>query len=176
MAADHLSRPAPRNENCPRIRWLKKIFSGEIGVREKTGRNDGDRIKSYLAYTGNREGVPWCAAFVCWVLGEAGIPNPRSAWCPDLFRSNNVTWNRQSGSLLRIDRGKLPALPHAGDVFGLYFAEKGRIAHVGFVDSIKGNWLITVEGNTNAEGSREGDGVYRKRRLLQSIYAFARWE
>ena len=62
------------------------------------------------------------------------------------------------------------SLPQKGDVFGIWFPDKGRIAHVGFVDSWSDKWLITVEGNTNEAGSREGDGVWRKRRLVASVY------
>ena len=62
-----------------------------------------------------------------------------------------------------------------GDVFGLYFPEKRRIAHVGFIDQWDGTWMISVEGNTNVSGSREGDGVYRKRRLVRTVYKVARY-
>ena len=66
-------------------------------------------------------------------------------------------------------------IPTTGDIFGLFFPEKGRIAHVGFIDEWKDPWVITVEGNTNVLGSREGDGVYRKRRLVRSVYKVARY-
>ena len=46
---------------------------------------------------------------------------------------------------------------------------------MGFIDEWKDPWLITVEGNTNVLGSREGDGVYRKRRLVRSVYKVARY-
>ncbi|MES2875810.1 MAG: hypothetical protein V4708_18950 [Bacteroidota bacterium] len=69
---------------------------------------------------------------------------------------------------------KLPT-PNTGDVFGLYFPEKGRIAHVGFIDEWKDPWVVTVEGNTNVLGSREGDGVYRKRRLVRTVSKVARY-
>ena len=65
--------------------------------------------------------------------------------------------------------------PTAGDVFGIFFAEKKRIAHCGFIDVWDSKWVITVEGNTNEKGSREGDGVYRKRRLAQQLYCIARY-
>ena len=45
----------------------------------------------------------------------------------------------------------------------------------GFIDKKDGNYYITVEGNTNEAGSREGDGVYRKRRHIKTIYAISRW-
>ncbi|HWK59160.1 MAG TPA: hypothetical protein VNQ80_17590 [Parapedobacter sp.] len=46
------------------------------------------------------------------------------------------------------------------------FAGLQRIGNVGFVDEWGiGSYFITVEGNTNEAGNREGDGVYRKRWL-----------
>ena len=67
--------------------------------------------------------------------------------------------------------------PGKADVFGIWFQNLNRIAHVGFIDEWKDDcaFCITVEGNTNDEGSREGDGVYKKRRLKSQIYKVSRW-
>jgi hypothetical protein len=46
-----------------------------------------------------------------------------------------------------------------------------RIAHVGFIDGLKGKFVSTVEGNTNAQGSRDGNGVFRRLRPKLAIYA-----
>src|SRR5690606_12643905 len=100
----------------------------------------------------------WCAAFVSWVFAKAGYAAPRTAWSPALFISSVMT--------KKIERG---------NVFGIYIANLNRIGHVGIVERKDGDWLITIEGNTNSDGSREGDGVYRKRRHLRTIYAYADW-
>jgi hypothetical protein len=57
-----------------------------------------------------------------------------------------------------------------GQVFGLYFESKKRVAHVGLIVSETKFSYITIEGNTDTDGSREGDGVYRKIRNKRSIY------
>ncbi len=62
-------------------------------------------------------------------------------------------------------------IPLKADVFFIWFAEKKRVAHTGFIDRWNQTFAITVEGNTNQAGSREGDGVYKKRRLKRQIYA-----
>ena len=270
---------------------IRSIYRAELGVREATGRNDGSRVEEYLRYVGLKKGQPWCASFVCWALGKAGIDNPRSGYCPRLFGRDKLVWERRRGggglnlasydggpvapvqsaaagvlsrkgrfadvggeneglsgrglisrksrfanvavenaglgalaltsrsslfadvaaenegfsarsvinrkSLFLSDAGEMgSSVPSvlisrqaifrasgaetgdlaSGDsalVFGLYFPEKGRIAHVGFVDALAGKYIITVEGNTNEAGSREGDGVYCKRRLLSSVYQIA---
>ena len=134
------------------------IAGTQIGVREAKGKNDGLAVEAYLKYTGNIKGEPWCASFVSWVFGKAGLAMPRSAWSPALFPKNRQTLN------------PLPA-----DVFGIYFEKYQRIAHCGLVESTKGSWVYTIEGNTNVAGSREGDGVFRKLRHHRTIAVYANW-
>ncbi len=145
-----------------------KTYQGEIGIREETGQNDGQRVEEYLHAVGQKKGAPWCAAFVSWVFVQADVTAIRSAWSPSWFPAANVVYTRGSA-------GNLTPLP--ADVFGIYFQNLKRIAHVGFIDNWQSNtsFLITVEGNTNDAGSREGDGVYRKRRLKSQIYKISRW-
>ena len=208
-----LTKPDKSTFN-PLVRKVQQIYTSQIGVRESPS-NAGPEVEKYLRYVKLPKGNPWCAAFVCWVFGRAGIENPRSGWSPDLFSASKLIWERgkitgKKFSLepgirnkeptclparqgfppkvpfdypSRLASGKLPsgqagrqlATPETSDVFGIYFQEKKRIAHVGFIDQWDGKWLITVEGNTNLSGSREGDGVYRKRRLLSSINKVARY-
>lgn len=146
---------------------VKTLYTLQVGIREK-GLNRGPEVEKYLRYVGLSKGQPWCAAFVCWVFGKAGVPNPRSGWSPALFPHRKVIWNRDKD--VHLNR-----TPRAGDVFGIYFPQKNRIAHVGFVDLWQKNWVITVEGNTNTAGSVDGDGVYKKRRPQRSIYQVARY-
>ncbi|MDR2283061.1 MAG: hypothetical protein LBE37_07630, partial [Sphingobacterium sp.] len=40
------------------------IASKELGVREATGKNDGQRVEEYLRYTNLGKGYEWCASFV----------------------------------------------------------------------------------------------------------------
>ncbi|MDB5030547.1 CHAP domain-containing protein [Mucilaginibacter sp.] len=146
---------------------VKHIYDAEVGVHEQTNHNDGVRVEAYLRYCSLTKGNPWCASFVCWAYGQAKIKNPRSGYCPDLFNSNHTIYKRTIRSP--------QAHPQTGDVWGLYFPEKGRVAHVGFVDQWQNKYVITVEGNTNEAGNREGDGVYRKRRTIKSIYVVANY-
>lgn len=137
---------------------LIKIASHEIGVREEMGHNDGKMVAAYLKSVGLKVGAPWCAAFVSWVYQQAGYPQPRTGWSPSLFNQ-------------RVHQQKAAA----GQVFGIWFPELQRIAHVGFIAEVQGNWIISVEGNSNTNGSREGDGVYRKRRPLHLLHDLADW-
>ncbi|MFF5381636.1 peptidoglycan-binding protein [Pedobacter suwonensis] len=137
---------------------LLQVAEKELGVRESSGNNDGPRVAEYLSYVHVPEGSAWCAAFVSWVFGQAGYPVPRTAWSPALFPLSKRTKQIR------------PAV-----VFGIYFSQFRRIAHCGLVERQDGDWMITIEGNTNPDGSREGDGVYRKRRPLKAVKYFADW-
>lgn len=137
---------------------LVTIALHELAVRELTGHNDGKRVEEYLSSVGLKKGEPWCAAFISWVFYKEGFAKPRSGWCPDLFPPS------------RLARSALP-----GDVLGIYFEEYKRIAHVGLVEKIEGKWCLSIEGNTSITGSRDGDGVYRRRRLLKTIAHISNW-
>lgn len=134
------------------------IARSQIGVREATGNNDGVRVEGYLKVNHLTKGNPWCAAFISWVFKQAGFAQPRTAWSPALF-----PLAQQSLS------------PKPADVLGIYSIKLKRIAHCGLVERRKNNWIISIEGNTNADGSRDGDGVYRKWRHLRTIAKFADW-
>ncbi|MCD0489791.1 peptidoglycan-binding protein [Pedobacter sp. MC2016-14] len=134
------------------------LATGEIGVRELTGNNDGKRVEEYLRCVGLKKGNPWCAAWISFVFMKAGYTLPRTGWSPALFR-----------------KGKLTREPKRGVVFGLYFPDKKRIAHCGILERVHGSHLYTIEGNTDASGSNEGDGVYRRLRNLKHVRHFAEW-
>ncbi|MFN0255007.1 CHAP domain-containing protein [Pedobacter ureilyticus] len=131
---------------------LLNIARSQIGVREATGNNDGYQVEQYLAYTGNKKGEAWCASFVSWVFGKAGYAAPRTAWSPSLF-----------------PQVRLVKLAEPGNVFGIYFNDKKRIAHAGIVEKVKDTWITTIEGNTDTDGRRDGDGVYRKLRHAKPL-------
>ncbi|SEO08232.1 hypothetical protein SAMN05216436_1328 [bacterium A37T11] len=173
---------------------LHRIYTAEIGVREPTGRNDGIRVQEYLQEVGLKGNYSYCAAFVSYTFSQAGMAEPRTAWSPALFPDKRVVWERGEKTNVMPGSGMLRLAPLAqknvkmGDVFGLYFSELKRIAHCGFVDQWDGTWCITVEANTNSVGAvisendlgnpiraGPGEGVYRKKRLVRTIYKVADW-
>lgn len=130
----------------------------EIGVQEATGNNDGRRVEEYLVYTGFGKGHAWCAAFVSWCYGQAGLAVPRNAWSPALFPLTRRYTARQ------IEQGTV----RQADLFAIYSPSLQRINHVGIVRKKEGNWIVTVEGNVD-------NRVLSKRRPLATIYAFSNW-
>jgi hypothetical protein len=150
------SKPTER----PR-RDLVAIYTAEIGVTESGGNNRGPRVEEYLAATGLPGGNPWCAAFVRWSFDQAGLKTDITAWSPTAYDRKKVVWKNGWKDEFR-----------QGQVFTIYYSRLGRIGHTGFADRmVNENLVETVEGNTNDGGSREGDGVYRKKRSLNSLFA-----
>lgn len=133
---------------------LEEVYLSQIGVRELTGNNDGKDVEKFLRSVGFDKGFAWCAAFISWCYIESEIEAVKSAWSPDWFPEDKLTNN-----------------PQKGDVGGIYHRDKKRIAHVLIIHRwLESDFCITVEGNTNKAGSREGDGVLKKRRLKKQIY------
>lgn len=121
------------------------IARSKLGYVEATG-ND----TPFGTWTGTPR-QPWCHSFASWVLDQAGLGCGKIAYCP-----TGVNHWKQTGSL--------HAEPQPGDLFYLWFPKKKRYAHVGFVEKVEGDKIVTLEGNSNTAGSRTGGMVCRNRR------------
>lgn len=141
------------------IREVLETAAREVGTTEvPPNSNAGPRVEEYLKMVHLSKGQPWCAAFVAWVgvtaLGERW-PVPRVGGCATLGE-----WAKKE----RVRYLK----PKVGDIGLLYFPKLGRFAHTFFIEStpdVQGRWG-TIEGNTSGGGSREGWGVFRRRRVF----------
>lgn len=148
-----------------------RIATAEIGTAEIDGSNCGPRVNEYKASTwlDSTKPWPWCAAFVCWVVQQALIAagvtetatfkRPRTAGAWDMER-----WSREQDDTTQTKK------PHRGDIAPgdiVVF----RFSHIGFAVSAPDNagYVLTIEGNTDGQGSREGGAVLRKRRHVSAI-------
>lgn len=137
-----------------------QIALGQRGVRE-TSRNRGPMVDVYVRDGGGLDPAgryPWCVAFVVFALrraaAELGMTLPPKA------ASVGKLWHRYNDYVTSI--------PSPGAVF-MHLSDPTDIyspGHVGFVVSVRGDELETVEGNTDVGGGREGDGVYMRTRPL----------
>jgi len=150
---------------------IVRIAKLEIGTEEIGGTNCGPRVNEYKAATWlpADKPWPWCAAFICWVVRramiEAGVQET------DTFKRPRTAgaWDLENWSLKQ-DQSTWTKKPHRGDI------EAGDIvvftfSHVGFAISEPDSegYVLTVEGNSNRAGSREGGGVVMQRRHLSKI-------
>ena len=153
------------------VKEIIRIAKAEVGVREIANTNCGERVDQYKAATwlNPKKGWAWCAAFVCWVVREAmastGVKQTKTFKRPRTAGA----WDFENWSLEQ-DKTTNTKKPHGGDIL------PGDIvvftfSHIGIAVSSPdhdGN-ITTVEGNTDAAGSREGGGVYLKSRHLSKI-------
>lgn len=61
--------------------WIK-VAEAEIGVKERVGSADNPRILEYHSKTSLKstdDEVPWCSAFVNWVMAKCGLERSSSA-------------------------------------------------------------------------------------------------
>ena len=146
---------------------LVALAEKEVGVKEKPlNSNRGKRVEEYQAATWlEGTGWPWCAAFICWLCREAGMPKakrPQTAGAWDFEKYAK----KMGGKLIK------PAAKdkvRAGDIVIFTFS------HIGLAVADEADGLVkTIEGNTDASGSREGGGVYRKTRRKSQIRSIIR--
>lgn len=151
------------------------VASSQVGITEvPPGSNKGPQIDLVLKAVGLGSGYPWCAAFVYWCFQQAcrqmDVKNP----CPKNAGVLNM-WNlagyAESG-LTRItaeQARKNPKLIKPGMQFILKLGPEA--GHTGLIIAVLANGtLITIEGNSNSGGSREGIAVTRlTRRTISSI-------
>lgn len=157
---------------------IVRIAKAEVGNAEVNGTNTGPEIDKYFKaddYDPNGskpgdDGYAWCASFVCWVIREALVSVGAKAKTSGFERPKTPSaWGMEAWSLAQ-DATTWTRKPHRNDIQAgdiVVF----RFSHVGFAISAPDNdgWVTTVEGNTDAAGSREGGGVFIKKRHVSKI-------
>lgn len=141
------------------------IAETQVGKAEDPkGSNWGYPVQMYLNSVGINFPSAWCMAFVYWCFNEAakepGYANP-------VYKTGGVMVQWSKSEKYRVKD------PQPGDVFIMSFG-KG-LGHTGFVESVDKNFIYTVEGNTNDDGSREGYEVARRKRAKSSILGYLRF-
>jgi len=176
--------PAPVAPDAPADEWkppagsalkpveaakLLEVFRGYLGMREEPlGSNNGPMINKFNASCGFKpsDHAPWCASVTHYGYLVLGAPDRPGAYTPSWY------------SKLRVIP---PNMVQPGDVGLVYFPSKGRYAHtiaaiekVGRTGRTVSSYT-TLEGNTTqATGSREGDGFYRRVRPSDTV-TVVRW-
>lgn len=156
-----------------------QVAARSIGVREEPlGSNWGKAVRVYLASIGLFAPASWCAAFVYYKVMQAWhelghAPQEqllwiRTGWVPDMY-----AWARRDGRLLA---GPIPGCVFVVARFNFFGTIIGW-RHTGFVEKVLGDGtILTIEGNTNDDGSANGIGVFRLRRRISNKLRFIRIE
>jgi hypothetical protein len=151
----------------------KWLFVREV-MKNGKGTNTGRWVEAIQRIGGTVKGQPWCACFVCVVLGlllGGKLPFPYTASCDTLLE-----WARSKGVLYDD--------PMPGDIF-LLMASYHDAQHTGFVsEGITDTHFGSIEGNASdpeAPPSRDGFGSFErdvhheKARSIGRNYKYVRW-
>uniref|UniRef100_UPI002FDAFC9D CHAP domain-containing protein n=1 Tax=Bacteroides pyogenes TaxID=310300 RepID=UPI002FDAFC9D len=94
----------------------------------------------YWSWYGFESRVEWCACFVSWCYGQAGLSEPRFAAC----QSQGVAWFTSHGQWGAKDYENIAP----GDAIFFDWDSDGSADHVGLVIGTDGSRVYTVEGNS----------------------------
>lgn len=152
--------------------FLAATAEKEVGIRESPiNSNRGPKVDEYKAATWlpAKKAWPWCAAFICWLVLQAvekGIlketktfKRPRTAGAWDL-----ANWALKQDDTIRTKTKPGDDIAK-GDIIVFTFSHCG----LAVMPPDKAGYFYAVEGNTDASGSREGGGVYLKRRHVSQV-------
>lgn len=138
------------------------------GQKEKTG-NSGFQSPNFekeLASVGWQKSYAWCAYFTKLIYTKAYKADAKlSKIVRDRFNGGALaTYNNAKADGIF----KVSDLPVVGAIVVWQHGNSGN-GHVGIVISfdLKTNTMYCIEGNTNANGSREGDQVAIKARTIK---------
>jgi len=155
-----------------------EIALEENGVREVPKNSNWGPVKKYLKSAGYDSPQPWCAAFTWWCIAEAAATLGKSSpiKIPTAYKGYTPSWlNAAKKSKTWLPVNSLLAdwkLIKPGACFLLYYKKLKRVGHIGFIVRLsdRPGYVVTIEGNTNPSGSREGGGVYIRERKISSLY------
>lgn len=160
---DEPSGPTPvitESEIGKRIVAFAKLDVGKTESPLPPGKpeNWGPYVSGCLAVVGWKTPAFWCAAFVSKIYKDAGAKSAKSAGC-DAW----VAWAKKNNLW-----SKTPAVGAA-----ILYGTAADAHHIGIVESIEGNIIKTIEGNTSGGGfNRNGVGVFNKKTTLAKALGF----
>lgn len=150
----------------------ESIAIKQIGVIEKTGKNDGIEVEKYLKSVGLGKGYPYCKAGQYYCYAEAvkelkqdkiivNNPIPKTALANKVF---DVAKTKNQKTNYKAERHD----------FIVWRTPKKSTGHIERIIKVaKGGWVETVAFNTtsgNRGNQRDGGGVYkRKRNILHPL-------
>ena len=133
------------------VREVLTWAASQVGVAEDP---PGSNKQPFAKLAGHSNGQAWCATFLVatWKVGGIDlIPDTNTAYTPSMHDAFK-------------NAGRLRKHPRPGDVGFLFVEDVNRIGHAFFVNRVDGDYVKTIEGNSNRTGSAQGQVVCRNRR------------
>lgn len=148
------------------VEQLLEVARDQLGYHEGwNGRHWTNANKFGAAFGADQQ--PWCAWFVRWCMEHAKVQPgsfPLSGSC-----TTNMEW-------AKAHRRWFTTGGRAGDI-AIFNSRVGgmRAVHTGIVERVVSTGVYDcIEGNTNTDGSPEGNAVLRRRRKADRIIGFIR--
>jgi hypothetical protein len=135
---------------------LVNVLTSQLGATEHPlGSNWGRPVQDYLEAAGIDYPAPWCAAFIEWGLRKIGRKGA-GAYCPNWDVPDRRT------------------APKCGSLGLVWFPSMKRYGHIFCVRRVISRDAVeSIEGNSNADGSREGYAVVS--RIRPASGRFVKW-
>lgn len=170
----------------PTAKQFVAIAKSQIGVMESPA--NSNNVKYNTAFYGHKvygTGYSWCQVFEWWCGREAAkkyggtnpIPkNGNAAYGQDeIVSKKGGKWILKKTKSLNARKEALKKYKKGDIVCFDFGAMDAYRDHTGIVDYVKGNYVVTIEGNTSASGSQSNGGkVCRKWRYFKDICSCAR--
>lgn len=142
-----------------------KVHPLEVG-----GDNRGPWVRLYMK---GSDGVDWkwCAGFACFIMDTAYTLCNEKMPLTTSFSVDDLV--RQSKELHRFQSGQTPAPPPPGSLFFIRSGSNPNDwVHTGIVTGADTSSVATIEGNTNDDGSANGNEVAKRQRAYGKIDFF----
>ncbi len=134
----------------------EKLFRSKIGYREGPKNNETMFGKWF-----GMDFVAWCAIFLSWGSANSGLTYLGKPW---RFASTVAAKNHAQKNK------RWTTVPTVGTI--AMMQNSSTTGHVGYVIALlRRNGVlivVTIEGNTNDQGAREGNGVWLRERVASS--------
>lgn len=147
---------------------ILNLAKAQIGITEyPPGSN---KVKYNTAYYGTEvsgSAYPWCCTFIWWLFRQQNSEvlfygGGKTASCTTLMR-----YYKQHSQFHA-------SAPQPGDlVFFNFDGNPSDAEHIGIVEAINGNIIITIEGNTGTANDANGGAVMRRERRSNVILGYA---
>lgn len=159
-SCDSISASGNAIVDVARKELAKKVIEIPAGCDRGNPSTVGDCGAEVNKYTDSHLEY-WCADFVSWVYRSAGAPFTGGA--SGGWRIASVSglrsWFMAKGIYItRQDMVAKGSTPQPGDMI-VFLNSSGDTVHTGIVDTVAGDTIKTIEGNTGTSFTDNGDGV-----------------
>jgi hypothetical protein len=138
------------------------------------GKNDAPGIREYWNHLGSgKPPLPYCAAFVSWVLFKAGLDTSK---LPKTASSQYfLTWAKKNLDIVNLIVNPTGGVK-AGDI--IVWSHGGGYGHVGLAsgDSDASGRYLAIDGNTSSGAGDGKQGVFEKTKSVRGAKAVISWK